>query len=886
MITARVTQHLGDLHQSPDPTTHLKNADFFTGLVPADEAITMSQVSDSVVHPRIRSADDRPLKKRRRANLGNDIDEPLEDDDQDDRDDDWVAHDTASIATIDSERLSTTRPNRWRGSARQWNHLTGVDRAVVSALHRTRDGDLAAHLYDVFQVKKQITAEEQRKKKNGNEATEDDSVWNPKPYWTAWPLRARFNPGVFTRSTPYRRKHHTQRVAMSPRMRGKSAHSCSQFRAGGDLFSGPSGPLAEMVTAVILRVAREQFQQRQKVASRADGSSKALLAVVSSDDGVSEEILQPTVRHLLAQIDKVLLFLHHTRAATPVMQESWYILQRQKRHMYLQSTHGGGVAGPSIMQRLPQPSKAQTQGWPGDEEEDEEEEEEEEEEDDDDETATGKLVKPNQTPTKKATQVKPPFVPFSRPGGGPSYRPSPVLAPTPAAPSARISAASSRVSTPNTASTQADGPPYKTVGRPRLETERQPDETEAQYFIRRAREGHRRIPDVTYIPPPQIPKQSKSGDASVAMWETVLHKHSHLKAKVEARHAASFTSIKASIKTERAKNDDKKGVKKDRKIGHKGSKEDDKEDRKEGKKEDKKAYNKDDNDDTFSSRIPDGKALSRWALRDWRDVVGAAALSGAFDDQVIARTAQRCADLFGQSIALNTMEMPARGDAPFKQTIYTPHEAHTASTATSNLKKANAEVQVRRAWKQRRQRLARREAIMAENASDDESEEEGEESDEVEEVEEEDSEDDAKYKGQVLKAEAGAGEVLTPQPLPPVRPAQPALASQPSQPAHLQRLASTPTRRISVVRGTAKNGVATVFYCPRPECDRAIDGFARRANVVRHLQLVHGLVVNTADIRQSSQGLGRDGSAAAGSESQEPTRAESIRPVRAGEWNM
>ncbi|EFW98832.1 hypothetical protein CMQ_4684 [Grosmannia clavigera kw1407] len=48
------------------------------------------------------------------------------------------------------------------------------------------------------------------------------------------------------------------------------------------------------------------------------------------------------------------------------------------------------------------------------------------------------------------------------------------------------------------------------------------------------------------------------------------------------------------------------------------------------------------------------RLMSRWRPRDWSDVLGAAALAG-FEADVVARTAQRCADLFGQSMALDTL---------------------------------------------------------------------------------------------------------------------------------------------------------------------------------------------------------------------------------------
>ncbi|KAH0597773.1 hypothetical protein MHUMG1_04145 [Metarhizium humberi] len=41
------------------------------------------------------------------------------------------------------------------------------------------------------------------------------------------------------------------------------------------------------------------------------------------------------------------------------------------------------------------------------------------------------------------------------------------------------------------------------------------------------------------------------------------------------------------------------------------------------------------------------RKLGKWGLRDWSDIVGAAALAG-FSDAVISRTTKRCADLFGE----------------------------------------------------------------------------------------------------------------------------------------------------------------------------------------------------------------------------------------------
>ena len=60
-----------------------------------------------------------------------------------------------------------------------------------------------------------------------------------------------------------------------------------------------------------------------------------------------------------------------------------------------------------------------------------------------------------------------------------------------------------------------------------------------------------------------------------------------------------------------------------------------------------------------SRRVP---TLARVRLRDWRDILGAAALAG-FPAQALDRAARRCADLFGQSFTLHTLQ-----EGPLDQT--------------------------------------------------------------------------------------------------------------------------------------------------------------------------------------------------------------------------
>lgn len=57
------------------------------------------------------------------------------------------------------------------------------------------------------------------------------------------------------------------------------------------------------------------------------------------------------------------------------------------------------------------------------------------------------------------------------------------------------------------------------------------------------------------------------------------------------------------------------------------------------------------------------RKMERLNLRDWSDVMGAAALAG-FSPRVVARATQRCADLFGQGMAMHTVEETAASSGP------------------------------------------------------------------------------------------------------------------------------------------------------------------------------------------------------------------------------
>ncbi|KAK3720138.1 hypothetical protein LTR37_003962 [Vermiconidia calcicola] len=245
------------------------------------------------------------------------------------------------------------RENRFIGPDSTWRTHTAAERSLLASLEQQRANDLSIHLYNAHALKARIqdpnAAASKRKsyrgKKHWIKPNEDGSLpWHPDAAWTAWPLRPEAVPRkgeVFGRPVlgeddgTYRRKENWR----------------------------PSGDLEEEVLAVMLRRAKEQFRGRQrkglstvaklddgvarpsrkgKGASEASGAdadtdetmrdkdtdtesgeshseledlltSHCVKPDIMADDDEAALILQPTVRHILSELDRLLIGLHTSR---------------------------------------------------------------------------------------------------------------------------------------------------------------------------------------------------------------------------------------------------------------------------------------------------------------------------------------------------------------------------------------------------------------------------------------------------------------------------------------------------------------------------------------------------------------------------------------------
>jgi hypothetical protein len=62
--------------------------------------------------------------------------------------------DKDEIASIASDELHQSRPNRWTGPKSTWRTLTEEERLLWQSMKRLEDQDLAIHLYNTFALKK------------------------------------------------------------------------------------------------------------------------------------------------------------------------------------------------------------------------------------------------------------------------------------------------------------------------------------------------------------------------------------------------------------------------------------------------------------------------------------------------------------------------------------------------------------------------------------------------------------------------------------------------------------------------------------------------------------------------------------------------------------
>lgn len=199
------------------------------------------------------------------------------------------------------------------------------------------------------------------------------------------------------------------------------------------------------------------------------------------------------------------------------------------------------------------------------------------------------------------------------------------------------------------------------------------------------------------------------------------------------------------------------------------------------------------------------RTRNRVRLHDWSQVVGAAALAG-FSPDVIARTTKRCTDLFGESMIIRRLqEVPISQGTGVQTTEYRPEPITFSSSSSSDEGAQGSDSDDRSGSSSSVVRL-RRHLTSRHSASH-----------------------------SPASSRSGARS-----------------RSRSRTPGQLfaagKKGSSSPAPRS---RSTSRSS-AGQHYCPVPTCERSANGFGRRQNLKRHLELVHGGLSEYAVVDQDS----------------------------------
>jgi hypothetical protein len=271
--------------------------------------------------------------------------------------------DSASRESSHSSSEEPVRPNRWTGPPSTWQSLTAQERGLEASLVELRNRDLSIHLYNSFSLK--TNARKYRESKNlqsvrlstrksqeidePNEEGEDAEEfaareWAPSKVWTAWPLPPdqvpRPNESVgpddddemFTlkRRDEGRPSRELEDVLVGTALKfakqrwekrdmASSEENFQEETSAGEQTEeeelkranssgdGHEDNLSDQGTA------DEGHKNVDKEPSQSSPEEAFLEPILSPDDERSRDLLRPSIRHTLSQLDAVLMALHHAR---------------------------------------------------------------------------------------------------------------------------------------------------------------------------------------------------------------------------------------------------------------------------------------------------------------------------------------------------------------------------------------------------------------------------------------------------------------------------------------------------------------------------------------------------------------------------------------------
>lgn len=202
-----------------------------------------------------------------------------------------------------AESYTDKRVNKYQESSSTW---TASDRALAHSLDQLKAQDLAVHLYNAHHLKC-----------NGKRSHDEEAWsqgWKLPRYWTAWPLAPDMVPGVD--GGPNWAGTDFQQPCLIQNMQGPQIQE-----------------LQDVLVARVLRKAKERNKDLGRHDSEAtefenelgslfkddstiyaeQESVNGIKPVIMRDDDIATKVLLPSIRHIMAQLDQLLMGLHHAR---------------------------------------------------------------------------------------------------------------------------------------------------------------------------------------------------------------------------------------------------------------------------------------------------------------------------------------------------------------------------------------------------------------------------------------------------------------------------------------------------------------------------------------------------------------------------------------------
>ena len=260
-----------------------------------------------------------------------------------------VPDDDAILEDLVYEESYYTRPNRYHGPASTWRTWTAEDRAVVAELDSERARDLCIHLYNAHVLNasaKNLNQKSDRKRRRGtSESGEEEHVFRPPKMWTAWPLPVGEVPRDVIGSDgrdcrPSKELEEclitaTMRVARE-RWNARDWSGQVDFEQHGKVEDKPSQQDGGIDSPSLTREASEDenilprpmfssqafdsgFLSSEGDSDASSGANSDGLAgenarpVTLADDDKADRLLIPSTRHVISNLDNLLMGLHRAR---------------------------------------------------------------------------------------------------------------------------------------------------------------------------------------------------------------------------------------------------------------------------------------------------------------------------------------------------------------------------------------------------------------------------------------------------------------------------------------------------------------------------------------------------------------------------------------------